>query len=76
MQNNLGKIKRNPEKLPGEPGKDAPDYIGDGIIDNEPMRIEGWIVKKEGQETYMSLRFFDAQDGLAKAMLVRTEGLG
>jgi|GEM_PF-5214662 len=71
---NIGKLKRNPEKVPGEPGGE-PDYIGDGIVDGEPMRIEAWIVKKEGQETYMSLRFFDARNGLAKAMFVQTSGL-
>lgn len=75
MDNNIGRIKRNPKKAPGEPGEE-PDYIGEGVIDNEQMRIEAWIVKQEGQETYMSLRFFDGGNSLYKAMLVRAEGLG
>jgi hypothetical protein len=75
MQNNTAEIRRNPNKIPGEAGE-GPDYIGEGTLDNEPMRVEAWLVKKEGQETYMSLRFFDARDGLAKAMFVRSEAMG
>jgi hypothetical protein len=69
-----GRLRRNPNKAPGEPGDD-PDYVGECVIDREPLRIEAWIIKKEGEETYMSLRFFDASGGLAKAMLVRAKGL-
>lgn len=74
MENNTGTLKRNAVKSEGD--TDLPDYVGEALIENERVKVEGWIVRAEGKETFMSLRFFDQLGGLAKAMYVRASAVG